>query len=1076
MSGIKVTPKAKMRIPLHLWFLVGTTLPALAETPTVQQVDFFREKVRPILADHCFKCHSHDADKIKGGLVVDSREGLLTGGDTEPAIVPGDAEKSLLIKAVRYVDEDLQMPPKKGEGKKLDDAKIAILVEWVNQGAVWPEEAGKSQKMTVRAKGKIMEKDRQWWSFQPIKNPTPPEVQDDGWCVNDLDRFVFEKLATAGLKPAPQASHAQLIRRAYFDLAGVPPSPESVIAFEKDNAPDAFARLVDRLLGDARYGEKWARHWLDLVRYAESDGYKADDFRPHAWRYRDYVIAAFNQDKPYDRFVQEQLAGDEIFPGDLEARTATAFLRHGIFEYNNPDLITQWSGVLDELTDVAGDVFLGMGIQCARCHDHKFDPILQKDYYRLRAFFAPVYPRDDLRLAAPESERAYYERLAVWEGKTVELRKEMAALQAPHLKALADGTLKKYPPETRGWLRKTSAERAPFEEQIVAFAGRQLAYDTANPLNRMSSEHKARYAELEKQLLEVGPKPEPAPRAYCVTDVGPQSPPTFIPKRESLGEIAPGFPSVLEEGEARIVPLLNSTGRRAALARWLTQPGNPLVARVIVNRVWQVHFGRGLVGTSSDLGSLGDPPSHPELLDWLASRFVADGWSLKKLHRLILTSATWRQSITNPDARAGQLKDPENLLLWRAGTRRLDAEQIRDAILAVTGELDPKAGGPSSDASKPRRTIYTKVLRNSSDPLLEVFDSPQNFQSVAQRNVTTTPTQSLMLINSQWTMARARVLAKRVLQQHPTGNPEALTAAYRLTYGRHPTEAELSRAEQFLSAQEATVRGRKQPVKTFPFVSEKVRLREGQGAVMTPKTPQEKLVVSQTDSLPERDFTIESYVFLRTAPDSAETSTIAARSAGDKTGWTFGVTGKKAAFKPQTLIFQINQAGKAEPIHSGFGIETGKPYYVAASVKLDPPGEEGVTFYVKDLTNDDEPLLSASFPLPSGTVDHFGGALAFGASPQEGAKDTFDGIIDDVRLSSGALEKEQLLFTKEGVAETTVGYWRFEAMSGVYKDSACHGHDLIEPIAPPKEVDAHQVAFADFCHVLLNSSEFLYVD
>ena len=368
-----------------------------------QGVVFFKEKVRPILAERCFKCHSHEADKIKGGLVLDSREGLLAGGDTGPAIVPGDPEKSLIIKAIRHTDPDLKMPPNKGGEKKLADPAIGILTEWVKLGAPWPAEP-KGQKMTSRAKGGITDEDRKWWAIQPVTSPSPPAVADNGWGRNEIDRFIFQKLAATGLRPAPAANPEQLCRRLYFDLIGLPPSPQESAHFVSAAAKDyqrAVSDLTDRLLASPRYGERWARHWLDLVRYAESDGYKIDEYRPNAWRYRDYVIRAFNADKPYDRFVQEQLAGDELWPDNGDALTGTGYLRAWIYEYNNRDVLGQWQSILNDITDVTADVFLGVGVQCARCHDHKFDPILQKDYYRLQSFFAALLPRDDMDAASP---------------------------------------------------------------------------------------------------------------------------------------------------------------------------------------------------------------------------------------------------------------------------------------------------------------------------------------------------------------------------------------------------------------------------------------------------------------------------------------------------------------------------------------------------------------------------------------------------------------------------------------------------------------------------------------------------
>ena len=1057
-------------------------LPAFGAT-SPDGADYFEKKIAPIFQEHCFKCHSHSADKIKGGLVLDSADGALAGGDTGPAIVPGDLAKSLLITAVGYQDDDLQMPPK---GKKLADEQIAALTEWVKMGAPWPKANG--QKMTVRAKGKITDEDRQWWAFQPMAKPEVSAVDDHGWCVNEIDRFVFKKLAENGLTPAPSAKPEQLVRRMYFNLTGLPPTPEATAAFTSAYRTEKHSTLnsqLSTLLSSPRYGERWARHWLDLVRYAESDGFKADDYRPHAWHYRDYIIAAFNDDKPYDRFVQEQLAGDELFPGDPDARNGTSFFRHGIYEYNNRDVASQWTNILNDITDVTADVFLGLGVQCARCHDHKFDPILQKDYYRLQAFFAPIRPRDDLYLATPGDEAAYREKLKTWEAKTADIRAQIADLEKPYRDKAEEEVITKYPPETEALLRKPAAGRAPLEQQLAELAYRQVTYEFDRLLNRMKAADKDKHVALTKQLSAFDAEKPAAPApAFCVTDIGAKAPPVRIPKKDALGEIEPGFLTLLDARPASIPPLnthlstLNvspSTGRRAALARWLTNPENPLTARVIVIRVWQYHFGRGLVATSSDFGKLGEPPSHPELLDWLARRFVEDGWSFKKLHRLILTSATYRQSSLNTQ------HSPLNLPV-QATTRRLDAEQIRDAILATTGELDLAVGGPSADWGRPRRSIFTKVLRNTHDPLLEVFDLPEGFSSMAQRYVTTTPTQSLLMINSPWMLARAKAFAQRLQRDNSSDLREQLTDAIRLALNRDPAAGEIESVERFLDGQEKMIATRQQPEKETPFASDKIRFRDGHAALLAPGSTQERLIVPTIDKLPDGDFTIEAFVHLRSTADDGQVRTIASHWDGVKghPGWSVGVTGKKSRYKPGTLVLLLSGTGSpandlAEPIFSGLSVEPGKPYFIAVATRLAETGESGVTFYVKDMTNDDEPMLAANVPHTTTANIRSNVPLTIGGRAGE-AKHLWDGVIDDVRLSSAALAKEELLVTKEGASETTCGYWRFEPTPGVFKDSSTFAHDIQPRASAPPKIDAKQQALADFCHVLLNSNEFLYVD
>jgi hypothetical protein len=787
---------------------------------TPEGLRFYTEEIRPILAANCFKCHSHDAKKIKGSLVVDSLAGLLKGGDTGPAIVPGAPEKSLLIRAIRHVDADLQMPP---GGKKLPDAQIDVLARWIKMGAPAPGET-----KTAKASSKITAEDRAWWAFQPVRKPAVPRTEDHGWARNAIDNFIYQKLTAEGLNPAPEAQRIALCRRVTFDLTGLPPTPAEIDAFLADPAPEAYENLVDRLLASPRYGERWARHWLDLARYAESDGFRADEYRPGAWRYRDYVIRAFNNDKRYDRFIVEQLAGDEIAPDDPEVLTATAFLRHTMYEFNQVDARTQWSDMLNDLTDVTGDVFLALGMGCARCHDHKFDPILQRDYYRLQAFFAPFLPRDDVPLATSKERADYQTRLAKWEAATAEVRKQIDAVEARARDVGAKRGYKRFPPDIQAILSKPAPARTPLEEQLYQLANRQIVFENTRLETRMKAEEKSRLAALRKELaLFDALKPPPLPGGLTVTDVGPVAPPTYIPRKTGQGPIEPAFPEVLGEKPPVIVPDLvavptsvcptgtcvlpspmpsqrpgpRSTGRRTALASWLARPENPLTSRVIVNRIWQYHFGRGLVATSSDFGRLGEKPSHPELLDWLATRLVEDGWSFKKLHKLILTSATYRQAALVAPSAAALKKDPENRLLWRGSTRRLEAEEIRDAMLAVSGELDLGMCGPSVDPGKPRRTIYTKVLHNTRDPLLDAFDLPEGFSSTAQRDVTTTATQALLLSNGKQMQERARIFAQRLVAEHPAGIQEQISAAYRLCYGRPPTTQERSQALEFLTEQ-----------------------------------------------------------------------------------------------------------------------------------------------------------------------------------------------------------------------------------------------------------------------------------
>jgi hypothetical protein len=741
------------------------------------------EKVRPILQANCFTCHSHAAKKSKGGLMLDSREAVLKGGDRGPAMVPGKPDESLIIAAVRRHDEDLKMPP----SGKLNDDQIAALREWIQAGAPWPAKAA----MTARPPGTITDEDRSWWAFQPVKAVKAPPIHGD---QTPIDAFIALKQMAAGLSSVQPADRRVLIRRVTFDLIGLPPTPAEIDAFVNDQSTDAYEKLVDRLLDSPRYGERMARIWLDIARYAESDGFKSDDERPGAWRYRDYVIEGFNADKPYDRFLKEQIAGDEIAPDDQAALIATGFLRHGVYEYNNKEVEAQWDAMLNELTDVVGDAVLGLGMGCARCHDHKFDPILQKDYYRLRAFFAGLSARDDLPILTERQQADYRVKLAKWEAETKDLRAQLEALEAPIRVKVENDITTKFDADYQAIMRKPASELTPYEQQIADLAHRQITYEFARLDTHVKGEAKKTRDRLKKELAKFDVDKPALPIGVSARDMGPVASPTKMPKTGEVVE--PGVPSIFDPKPLPVTAGKTTTGRRTALANWLTRPDNPLTARVAVNRVWQQHFGRGLVGTSSDFGHLGELPTHPELLDWLTTRFIDGGWRFKPLHRDIVLSETYRQSAAQPSA-----NDTDNRLLAHAGVRRLEAEQVRDALLAVTGKLDLATSGASVTTSEPRRSIYTKVKRNTRDPLLELFDSPESFSSVSLRNVTTSPLQALLMVNSPFMMRQAEAFAQRVTKECPGDEGARLDAAYRLAFGRPPTESERRRAIAFLDQQ-----------------------------------------------------------------------------------------------------------------------------------------------------------------------------------------------------------------------------------------------------------------------------------
>jgi hypothetical protein len=671
--------------------------------------------------------------------------------------------------------------------------------------------------------------DRAHWSFQPVVRPAVPSVRNSNWARNPVDAFILAELEGRRIPPGPMAAKATLLRRASLDVIGLPPTPGELDDFLADPSPDAFAKAVERLLASPHYGERWARHWLDLARYAESEGFKADETRPNAWRYRDYVIQSFNQDKPYDRFVREQIAGDELWPGDPDAQMATAFNRHYPDESNARNLMQRRQEILNDITDTVGGVFLGLTYACARCHDHKFDPILQTDYYRLQAFFANTAARDDVPLVAPDELKRHRERMAVWEEKTRELREEMESIEAPQRRAIVKDYFDKYPPEIQAALNKPEGERNPFERQMAWKANQYLdpksheyIADSDAIGAKLKGEAKKRWQELKKQLDEfAGLNPGPLPIGSAMVDIGAEAPATHLLNRgifdKPKEEVPPGLLQVLYSEPAKIITPASAgtTGRRTALAQLLTDPRNPLTARVMVNRVWYHHFGRGIVGTPSDFGLKGDRPTHPKLLDWLASEFVQSGWSLKSLHRLILNSSTYQQASDYREA-AAKL-DPEDQLLWRHPRQRLEGEVIRDSALAVAGLLNPKMGGPSifpelptgmptprggwkvneDTSERNRRSVYVFVRRNTRYPMFDSFDMPDPHESCSRRNITTSPIQALTLLNSKLTLEWAQGFAARVLDNAGTDSGKQIETAFRLAYGRVPDKTERRLAEEF---------------------------------------------------------------------------------------------------------------------------------------------------------------------------------------------------------------------------------------------------------------------------------------
>ncbi|MDB5353012.1 MAG: Protein of unknown function (DUF1553)/Protein of unknown function [Planctomycetota bacterium] len=664
------------------------------------------------------------------------------------------------------------------------------------------------------------------WAFLPPKRPAVPATTRSDWSRNPIDRFILKDLEDVGLSPAAEADKLALIRRVRFDLTGLPPSPREVDTFLADVRPDAYEHLVDRLLTSPEYGERWARPWLDLARYSESDGFKSDKTRPNAWRYRDWVIKALNADLPYDRFVSLQLAGDEVAPEDPDSFIATGFNRNYPFEDNNmvPGLNQQL--MLDDMTDTSSSVFLGLTVGCARCHDHKYDPISQKDYYRIEALFAATAPKDDRTLANP-FDAAVHRFVSAAHGEKVDaVKKALNGVEQPHLVRLLKDKLGKLPPDVRKAIETEPAKRSAFQEDLLAKNAKLMTVDPRLMKAAMSPAELKRWETMTSRMqLLAKQSPAELPSASGMTDRGPKAPPVFLLRKGTFGqpveEVAPGFLSVLNSSglpsASSSAPDDRSTKRRLALASWLTRADHPLTSRVMVNRLWQGHFGRGIVATPSDFGTQGSGPSNAPLLDWLATEFIARGWSMKAMHRLMVTSSTYRQSSTPPAKTLDD--DPENTLFGRMPRHRLEGEAVRDAMLAVSGQLNPTIGGPSVFPDLPpgvqtrggwtrsekasdrnRRSIYVFSRRNLKYPLFDAFDAPDPNVTCPERNVSVNAPQALMLLNSELILDSARAFASRVRKEVGTDDPAALvTRVYRLALGREPDTMEREKGVAFVA-------------------------------------------------------------------------------------------------------------------------------------------------------------------------------------------------------------------------------------------------------------------------------------
>ncbi|MDZ4799842.1 MAG: PSD1 and planctomycete cytochrome C domain-containing protein [Bryobacteraceae bacterium] len=829
------------------------TLAAIVLTVSVTcasaQVSFSKD-IQPIFEASCWKCHGAAVQLSK--LDLRTRQGALTGGVHGPSLTPGNAQTSRMFRMVSG-----QEKPAMPMDGKLDAAAVDKLRRWIEEGAVWdgtaPPVTSKAAPSTELEKGELAPGARDYWAFR-----TPVRTAVAQGAKHPVDAFLLQTLKARELTPAPRADATTLVRRAYLDLIGLPPAPAEVAAFVNDKSADAWEKLIDRLLESPHYGERWGRHWLDVARYADSNGYEHDFDRPNAWRYRDYVIRSFNADKPWNVFLREQLAGDELPEPSHDALIATGFLRNhakvGYREKDNPEFRYEY---LDDMIATVGRGILGMTVQCARCHNHKFDPILQRDYYKLQATLFGVVEVDH-PLTTPDKAAEYEQKLASVTARATELRRAIRTMEEPYRSVLLAEKFKKLPANIQAAINTPEKDRTPGQTLLANQVIRTTSVSPDAIDRIMKPEDLSRKRELAVQIAAVEKeRPAPIPLAMGITDgdyrftpdgagdepapgkgikaaaiegsyvhKGPgayKAPPSYFLIRGDVNSpgslMQPGFPTVATYGNPPVeIPAASgkTSGRRLALAEWLTSADNPLTARVVVNRIWHHHFGRGIVASIDNFGKMGDLPTHPELLDWLALEFQQQGWSVKQMHRLLMTSEAYRMSsawISDANMRS----DAQNTWMWRFRSRRVEAEVVRDSILAVSGGLNRTVGGQPvfpplqreilaqeqhgiwrKQADGPetwRRSVYIYRKRGLPFPMLDTFDLPDQNISCGARGVSTVPSQALMLMNDDFVIRQSELFSQRVLEAEPTSVDRQIAHAYRLALGRNPDarESELAR-------------------------------------------------------------------------------------------------------------------------------------------------------------------------------------------------------------------------------------------------------------------------------------------
>jgi mono/diheme cytochrome c family protein len=782
-------------------------LSLLAAAPIVSAaqastIDFQRD-VQPILARKCYTCHG--PGHAESGLKLHNREGAFAETDSGiKVILPGKAADSELLKRVTSTDADQRMPP---TGKPLTDKEIKTLTMWINEGAKWEEH----------------------WAFSARNTPEVPKVQNAAWVANPIDAFILSKLEARKLTPAPAATKTAWLRRATYDLLGLPPKQAEIDDFLADISPQAYERVVDRLLASPHYGERWARHWLDVVRFAETNSFERDGLKPNAWRYRDYVIRSLNEDKPYDQFVREQLHGDEMPERTPDQLIATGYYRLGLWDDEPADRVQARYDELDDIVGNVSQVFLGLTVNCARCHDHKIDPITQKDYYSMMAVFHEVTSYGNSgdqpgnsQFTIPGPDNA--QNIASWEAELKDLREKIASYEEIARQRLPES--EKQPqekePEAKKGKQRPSKEEQALRDLRSDAKDKKVRDRVAGLLEKPDRERYLRhfkdYEELERRGANIS-------RALAVTTIK-NAPKTHVFMRgnpHSPGaEVQPAIPSLFGGKKLEFTSAKKpdkTSGNRTALADWIVDPNNRLTARVIANRIWQQHFGRGIVRSTNNFGMLGTPPTHPELLDWLASELINGGWKFKSLHRTIMLSNAYRMSSeANPAALAS---DPDNDLFWRFDLRRLSGEELRDTLYTLTGEFNPEMFGPgiyptiskevlagqsqpgkgwgkSTPQEQGRRSIYIHVKRSLVTPLLSTFDFPETDASCEARFVTTQPGQMLSLMNGEFAHERAAKLAERVHKEAGDDPAKQMRTAVRITLLRDATDEELKRGTAFV--------------------------------------------------------------------------------------------------------------------------------------------------------------------------------------------------------------------------------------------------------------------------------------